>query len=439
VPRRKKKTASSGNLQPSGPPSKFPTTPASSPEPARAPSEFEKLKLIFLNNRYIAFFLLAITVFGLGIKQLSDSFDFFKRFRSPVVSVKASSRQFDSSPSTFLTIPLTITLVSSDKDQINDVKIRVTAEKQRDDGTVSAVPDEDLPSYFIVDPESIDVGPIDTKTGATPHDLRMMVDASGEFRLRISAVSGGHEVGYCQVALSAISKDVQDAITNADKKSPLILVKRDGVIEPWPVDYRELSDFSLLLLREFEKKGNAARATLRLQDYYIGACPKNCFMGLGDLGAERKSEPTTNPPSPHFTELGLMGIGPITRFPIGTRVYELDRLSDFRLTIKDATASACVRVEGSTDKPPSYHGEDRTWYFKSLNITATENTDCGATGRICATTVSFNGRSFEDVDSMDELEPTHSDFPAFFDLNEDSVKRINLTDGAVTIEQCALR
>lgn len=437
--RGKRKSASNTKAQPSAPPNEVPAAPASTPETAKSPSEFEKLKLFFLNNRYIAFFLVAITVFGLGIKQLSDSFDFFKRFRSPVVSVKASSRQFDSSPSTFLTIPLAIALVSSDKDQINDVKIRVTAEEQDDDGTFSAVSNEDLPAYFIIDPESIDVGSLDTKTGATPHDLRMMVDASGEFRLRISAISGGHELGYCHVALSAISKDVQDAMKSADKKSPLILVKRDGVIEPWPIDYRKLSDFALFLLREYNEDRGASRATLRLQDFYVGSCAKNCFMGYGDLGGEKNADTVVDPPSRKLTELGLMGIGPITRFPIGTRVYELNRLDDRRLTIKDVTASACVQVEGSPDMPASFDGKERTWHFKSLNITVTEKTDCGATGRICSTTVSFNGRTFTDVDSSDEMAPSGSDFPAFFDLKNGSVKRIDLNDNAVTIEQCALQ
>lgn len=411
---------------------------AQSPEPAKSLSEFEKLKLIFLNNRYIAFFLLAVTVFGLGIKQVSDSFDFFNRFRSPVVSVKTSAREFDSSPSMFLTIPLTITLVSADKDQINDVKIRVTAEEQGENGDFTPVSDDDFHGDFIVDPESIDVGSIDTKTGATPHDLRMMVDASGEYRLRISAMTGGKEVGYTQVALSAISKDVQDAIKKADPKSPIILVKRDGVVEPWPVDYRKLSDFTLLLLREFEKKDNTQRSILRLQGYYVGSCPKNCYMGFGDLGGAKTADPIAGSPAPGLTELGLMNYGPVNRYPIGTRIYQLGLTEDGRWSIKDVTGVACVGETGTTDKPASYEGEERTWHFKSLNLTAKESEDCGATGRICVTEVSVGDRTFKDVDSNDESEETRSDFPAFFDLKRDSVKRVEFKDGTLTVERCSL-
>jgi hypothetical protein len=438
--KRRKNNSTSGNSQLPPQPTAVPVVPAGPPttEAEKSPTEFEKLKAIFLNNRYIAFLLLLLTVFGLGIKQISDSFDFFKRFRAPVVSVKASARQYDSSPATFLTIPLTITLVSADRDQISDVKIRVSAEELKDDGTSNPVSDDDFKSDFIVDGDSVDVGAIDTKTGATPHDLKMMIDASGEYRLRIAAMSGGKEVGSTQVAISAISQDVQDAIKKANTESPIILVKHDGVINPWPVDYRKLTDFTLLLLREYNEKEDTDRASLRLQAYYLGSCPMNCRIGYGDLGGAKMADSIGDPPAKNLTALGLMNYAEVNRFPIGTRIYQIDYTDDGRWTIKDVTSIACAEEKGTSDKEASFHGEERTWRFKSQNLTAKENVDCGV-GRICVTEVSLGGQTFTDVDSHDESEGTRSDFPAFFDIKQGSVKRVHFDDdGVLTIDKCSL-
>ena len=165
----------------------------------------------------------------------------------------------------------------------------------------------------------------------------------------------------------------------------------------------------------------------------------NCYMGFGDLGGAKMPNSMVDSPARGLTELGLMNYGPVNRYPVGTRIYQLDLTDDGRWSIKDVTDIACRGETGTTDQEASFDGKERNWRFKSLNLTATESENCGASGRICVTEVAVGGQRFEDVDSRDETAETHSDLPGFFDLKQDSVKRVYFDDDDnLTVQQCSL-
>jgi pimeloyl-ACP methyl ester carboxylesterase len=300
------------------------------------------------------------------------------------------------------------------------------------------IPQGESIKYFSVTANSFRVPALTTSLNRRQIPVVLRAHRTGQFRIRIIASSDKGEL-RAEATISLVVEELglaalsQQSLTD----SPLFVVRGD-VLDAHPYRFSDLLEFKTLLVRE-ANRSNIGKATVWFTWDYVGALGGPVLRVLRDTSRRPQYSRHLNEVK-SLEDTGYVPGGNIV--PIGLSLYQIDLIDDQRMTFAEikARCESLLLWAAGTRTPTTavklYAGRDRTqWTTDQPAIAFEVDSDCGATGRICETTLLVGGREYTERDSLED--ESYSDFPVWIRLDHGRLMKFDLSGSGLGAFVCS--